>query len=612
MRLVKKNIPYSLLLATLLLLTGVAKAQSTDEKLAIMFFQDKDYEKAAAIYERLYDERPGYNYYTYLFYCYSELNDLKRAEKIVRRQMKQEPASPRYKVDLGFIYSRQNEPAKAEKIYKEVLEDLPADRNLIVDAANAFQIRREAEYAIQVYQKGKALLNGTYPFSIEISYIYQAAGDINGMTEELLNYIDFDMTKVNVVQDRMQDALSNDTDGSKHDIFRKALLRRIQKFPDRTYYSEIMIWYSVQQRDFDLALTQAKSLDRRLNEDGRRVYEIARFCVTNEAWDVAVEAYRFVINRGKENPYYLPSRIELLNAYYLKITGNYAHITPDLADLEREYTTTLTELGHGVATITLMRNLAHLDAFYLDKAAPAIALLEEALVMPGTTPQQKAECKIELGDIYVFTGEVWEATLLYSQVDKAFKNDPLGYLAKLKNAKLSFYIGEFNWAKAQLDVLKAATERLICNDALELSLTIGDDLEEDTTGTALKIYSRAELLEFQNKDDQALALLDSISLSGTPTTLFDEVLYKKAEIHIKKGNYILADTLLGTVYYQYPKEVMADNALYLRAQLNEKQMNNKTRAMELYQDLLTLFPGSLYADDARKRFRILRGDNVNP
>lgn len=40
--------------------------------------------------------------------------------------------------------------------------------------------------------------------------------------------------------------------------------------------------------------------------------------------------------------------------------------------------------------------------------------------------------KLDLGDFYLISGDVWEATLLYSQVDKAMKDEPLGEEARLK------------------------------------------------------------------------------------------------------------------------------------------------------------------------------------
>ena len=91
--------------------------------------------------------------------------------------------------------------------------------------------------------------------------------------------------------------------------------------------------------------------------------------------------------------------------------------------------------------------------------------------------QDKAELKLKLADIYLYKDEVWEATLLYSQVDKSMKEEPLGHEARFKNAQLRYFIGEYEWAESQLKVLKAATSKLIANDAMTLSLVIKDNYE---------------------------------------------------------------------------------------------------------------------------------------
>jgi len=279
--------------------------------------------------------------------------------------------------------------------------------------------------------------------------------------------------------------------------------------------------------------------------------------------------------------------------------------------MKQDYALLLTELGKTPFTIPLILNLAHLQAFYLGETNDAVELLLQAISIPKVTLAKQAECKLELADIYLFSDEQWEATLLYSQVEKTFKNEPLGHEAKFRNARLSFYIGEFGWALAQLDVLKAATSKLIANDALELSLLISDNIEEDSLTVPLSMYAKADLLEFRNRDQDALAVLDSISILYPMHSIADNVLFKKAEIFSKNGKFDMAATSYTEIIEKYPDDLLADDALYNLAGLYEYQLNNKGKAMEQYEKILTQYPGSLYVVDARKHFRALRNDPVN-
>jgi tetratricopeptide (TPR) repeat protein len=279
--------------------------------------------------------------------------------------------------------------------------------------------------------------------------------------------------------------------------------------------------------------------------------------------------------------------------------------------MKNDYTLLLDELGKTTFSIPLILNLAHLQAFYLGETDEATELLLQAIAMPNVPLPDQASCKLELADIYLFSGEQWEATLLYSQVEKTFKNEPLGHEAKFRNARLSFYIGEFDWARGQLDILKAATSKLIANDALELSLLISDNIEEDSVTTPLSMYAKADLLEFRNLDNEALVVLDSVITLYPMHSIVDNALFKKAEISLKNGKYDLAATYYSEIIEKYPTDLLADDAMYNLAGLCENHLNDKTKAMQLYEKILTQYPGSLYVVDARKHFRALRNDPVN-
>jgi TolA-binding protein len=281
-----------------------------------------------------------------------------------------------------------------------------------------------------------------------------------------------------------------------------------------------------------------------------------------------------------------------------------------LEKLEKKYHTTLEELGKNRFTIALMRDFANLYAFMLYDTDKAIALLTEALQIGGIGQRNMAECKLDLADILLFTGDVWEATLLYSQVEKEFPNEPIGHEAKFRNARLSFYIGEFAWARAQLNVLRAATSKLIANDAMALSLLIKDNIDPDSTYEALSYFARAELHSYRNRDEQALLVLDSLMDKFPYHPIHDNVLFKKAEISIRQLEFTEAGNHLQQIVNQYPDGLVADKALFRLAEVYEIYLNDPEKAMEYYKELMLKYPASLKAAPARQRFRALRGDVV--
>ena len=581
---------------------------NTDDQLANQFFQTKEFAKAAEIYERLYEKKPTTNNYFYYFFCLIEKKEFGKAEKLIKSAMNADQDALKYVVDLGYLYFREGDQEKSKKHYEEALKKLPANQQQVFDLANAFIIRNENDYAIRTYLKGRQLLNNSYTFSFELAAIYERMGDFTGMLGEYFILLESNKTYLQTVEDRLQNTLANDVDGSRNEMFRKYLLEKAQKEPDKSWYSEMLWWYSVQEKDFGMALIQAKSLDRRLKEDGNRVSQLAQLCTSNQDYASAIEAYKYLIAKGKDFPFYYNSRSELLKTLFLQAVSQHDPARKDLIELEKEFEMEINAIGENANSASLKKNLAHLDAFYLGKSEQAISLLTRLCEMNNLDAKTQAECKLELADILLFTNDVWEATLLYQQVYKDFKNDAIGELAKFKNAKLSYYIGEFKWAQTQLDILKAATSRLIANDAMALSLVISENFDTDSNTVALGFYSRADLLEYRNEDELAFKTLDSISSFFNYHTIFDEMLLMKANIRIKQGRYSDADTLLGELVTKYPEDVLADLALITRARLNETSLKNTTAAMAFYEELLTKYPGSIYTIEARKRFRSLRGD----
>lgn len=253
-----------------------------------------------------------------------------------------------------------------------------------------------------------------------------------------------------------------------------------------------------------------------------------------------------------------------------------------------------------------MRNYANILAFYVYDIQKAADILYDIVDMKGAAKKDIDAVKLELGDILIFGGEMWESALLYMQVEKANKNDIIGAMAKLKNAKLSYYKGDFEWAKSQLDVLRASTSKLVANDAMQLSLLISDNMEDDSTYTSLEYFAKADLLIYQNKFEQAWIYFDSILETNLSHALFDEVLMRKAQIALKQNNFLQADTLLQKIVDFYGSDILADDALFMLGDIYETKLNDTVKAKEYYEKILLDYSASLYVVEARKRYNKLK------
>lgn len=606
-----KKLKYILLLFTFAFLHLNTSAQTnTDLQLAQQFYDNKEFDKALDYYEKLYNKVSSEEFYTPYLNCLLELKEFKTAEKVIKKQIKRNPERPDLFIDLGSLYERSEDPGKAKNTWELAIKSIKHDDQVFI-VAKAFIAIKQYDYAILTYLRGRKMSENDYPYSFELADVYAIKGDKMAMINEYLDVLESQDSYIQSVQNALQTSFGNEADSKQNELLKGELLKRIAKNPDKTILSELLIWMQIQQKDFEGAFVQAKALDKRKKEDGNRIMNLAKLCTQNESYDVAVKAYQYVISKGVDNFFYANARMELLDVSYQKIVlkGNYNLI--DLTELEKNYQITIAELGKSANTAPLFKKLAHLQAFYLNKPADAITLLEEAITLPQLSLPIQAECKLELADILLMTGDIWEASLRYSQVEKSFKYDAIGQEAKFRNARISYYTGDFMWAQAQLDVLKGATAKLIANDAMDLSLLISDALAIDTNIAPLMIFSRADLLAFQNKDEQAKITLDSINTLFPNHALADDILYRKAQIELKHTRYTEAAAYYDTIVKNYGDDILADDALFKLAGLNENQFKNLEKAKELYQQLLIKYPGSLYVVEARKRFRKLRGDAIN-
>jgi tetratricopeptide (TPR) repeat protein len=588
------------------------RAQTTDEQLAAQYFQQGDYVRATLYYERLYKRTPGSFYYEQYFKCLTGQKEYGSAEKLVKDQLKRYGNDPRYMVDLGGLYRMMGEDEKAEQQYDKAIKELPANASTVRQVANAFVRANETDRALRTYERGSRLVQDEVGFQSEMAELYAAKGDIPAMVRSYLDLLTVNEGYLQQVQSGLGRSIDLAARDARSDALRTELLRRIQREPDNVLLAELLIWMYTQQKDWTAALVQSKALDKRLQENGQRLLELGALAAGARDYSAAVRCYEYALELGRTKPAYADARMGLIQALDAQVAQQAEPPLEDLHRLEATYLQALEELGRTVRTVDLLQGLANLQAYYLGMRTQAITTLQEAIALPSLDPKRQAALKLLLGDVYVLGNDIWEASLLYSQVDLAYKHDMLGHDARLRNAKVSFYAGDLLWCQAQLDVLKASTSKLIANDAMELSLLIGDNIGADSNSAPLHSFARAQLLTFQHNYPQALLVLDSLDLAFPMHSIADEVLFERFRIAKLRREFPTAAGHLQKLLELYPLDILADNALYQLGILCEEHLQDPEKARGYFERLLFEQPGSIFVPDARERYRRLRGDTPPP
>jgi tetratricopeptide (TPR) repeat protein len=595
----------------LALLPSFSFAQSTDEQLADYYFENGQYEQALLYYEKLYKtNRSGKIYQNYLQTLVA-LGNFDEAEKLIKKKLKSANNSSDAYMELGELYQQFDKPQEAGEAFDAALKELQPGRSNTIRLGNAFIKLGQYEFALATYEKGRKQATDGYGFHYELANLQGIMGEYEAMITSFLDLLLESPNYIQTVQNSIDRNLNIQENRENADMVKIQLLKQSQKYPNESIYTELLIWLFGQRKDFASALVQAISLDKRLGENGFRLMDIGRLAMNNDDLLTARKAYESVVSKGPSGDYFITARTELLQVMRSEVLSNPRHTGDQVRALKEAYILALQEMGESAQTAVLIKELAHVEAFFLNETGKAVERLYTAIEIPGLYPNVKALIKLELGDVLLFEGAIWEASLLYSQVELDFKEDVLGHEAKFRNAKISYYTGDFQWAQAQLDVLKSSTSKLISNDAIDLSLLITDNLALDTITDPMLRFARADLLAYQNRQEESFLVLDSILSLYPMHSLTDEIYLLKAEVLEKKGDFQGAMEYYQKIIDVHFHDILADDAIFALASINEKAIGNTEEAMRLYEKILMEYPGSLFVIEARKRFRALRGDDIN-
>ena len=594
------------LLVILLFFTSFAFSQQIDQKSAYQYYINGEYENAIISYKELIDKRFSPSYFIPYYSSLLKVKNFKLAESFAKNLTKKYPGNLQYKIGVILATNRSGNIKKSKFLYSKFLNKMGGGRSQAISAASFFSRYEFYEEALEIYKLSKEI-NPKNNFGVQKAQLYSKMGEVELMIKEFLSEMENNPSQSKMVTAKIQKFIDNDGIQSEknYSLVKKLLLLKVNNEEDRTDFSEMLIWLFMQNNRFKMALVQAKAVDRRTNSNGEIVYDLAETFLDNEDFELAVQAYNYVISRGKNNLLYIDANINRLFA----LTKDFSKKGKDYSILNDDYKELIKELGANNKTVILYTNFAHFNAFYLHDLVAAENLLIDAMLISAIDDMDLAECKMEYADILLLKGNVWQSMLYYSQVEKDFKEHPIGHEAKLRRAKISYYQGDFRWAQAQLESLKASTSKFISNNAMELSLLITDNFNLDTTEIPMKIFAKADLLLYQQKYEDALLKYDSILNRFNGHALTDEIYMRKADIYVRSGQIENALKYYKKIDEDWSFDILADDALYKQAKIYDDMLNDSKSALLSYNKILIDYNSSIFVEESRRRIRELSKDN---
>lgn len=577
-------------------------ALSQTDAVAKEYFKNGDYQKALIEYEKLYSKSPSnITYINQIVSSYQQLEQYEEAETFLKKLMAR-IKYPAFIVELGYNYQLKNDLVKAEFHYQEAIASVELKASNVFAVARTFQNHSLLEEAIISYEKAMAL-NPDFNFNLQLAQIYGEQGNVEKMFQNYIDFAESNPSALSNIKRAINEFVSEDSNNESNILLRKILLKKLQQEPN-LLWNELLSWLFIQQKDFRKAFIQEKAIFNRQPESLHRIEELASISSNENNNEVAIEIYNYIINTAQETETILEAHYNLLQLETKESSKD------NFSSIKTKYSELLRKFGVQAQTLDLQIAYAHFMAFFLNQSEEASRFLESTLKL-SLTELEKAKVKLELGDILVLQEKFNQALIYYTQIQRNLKNSTISQEARYKVAKASYYKGDFKWAESQLKILKASTSQLIANDALDLKLIISDNKYEDSLQTALKLYAKADLLSFQNRNEESIALLYKILNDHKKEPIVAQTLYKQALLFKLKSQFEKALVNYERIISDFRDGILIDDAYFNLAEIYENHLNMPEKAKALYEQIIFNHADSIYFVDARKRFRALRGDAIN-
>ncbi len=586
----------------LLFLLSITSVNAQRDLIAKNYFDQGEYEKALALYDKLYKKTNRIDYFRAIVASHQQLENYKQAELLLKEKLNSQKISPQLFIELGYNYSLQEKDSLANANYNKAIESLRTNVVYAYSIGDTFEKYSLLEQAVTTYELSMEI-NPEKDFSYQLARLYGEQGNLEKMFSSYLELIKKNQTFRSFAERNFSLYITEDPLNEANILLKKALLKKLQKNPN-VMYNELLSWLFIQQKEFKKAFTQEKAIYKRMGDgDMGGIIDLAFIAIVDEDYENATDIVNYLI----ENATTPEAKIEG-HQHLMKINIKTSS-KKDYSKIEKQYEELLDEFGRGKNTYRLQIDYNYFLAFQFQKKEIAISNLKK-LSKESLSNYQEARVKMQLADILVFDQKFNQALIYYSQIEKKVKGDKLAQEARFKIAKTSYYKGDFIWAQVQLDVLKKSASQLIANDAMQLSLMIKDNSLEDSTQTALKLYARADLLELQKNETEAISVLKEILENHKGEKIEDEALLKIGELYEIKKEYTKAEASYLALIQFYNEDILADDAHYHLAKLYETKLAQPEKAKQYYEQIIFNFADSIYFVEARKKYRLLRGDEI--
>ena len=582
--------------------------QTARFQLAESFIRSGQYERAIPVLQDLMTEdSTSHVFYVKLKESYEAVKRYDSAIDLIDQKIRSSPASPVFwseKARFLFLADRADE---ARATWDRALETAPQARSTYRVVEQSMLQARLYEDAIDILLLGRTRLSDNNLFHQELGQLYGLTSQHDLAMKEYLGLLADDERQLSVVRNHVL-RFSSQPGVLAAGVAETKMM--VADNPTNRTFRELLAWLLLESDEYEDALNATRALDRLAGQTGAELFTFAGKAAGAGQYNIALEAYQDILDRYAESVMAPEAQKGIGDMYLLQseIVTATDEINRDMSRNALDaYITFLNAYptNNRVAEVILEAAKILIDPLGdLDEARKYIARLKEEF----PTRRETDSADYLLARLAIQEGNLTEALSTLVSLEDRLRVGDLAEEARFQRSMVHFYRGEFEAAKTFVDVLKENTSTDIANNAIEMVILLNESMGPDSTNAPLTKLAEAMLLLEQKDSARALSAIDSLLLHYPAHATAASARFVKAEIFVADGQFEEAVDELMQIPLAHPRSYLCDKSIFQAAELSTKFLGDNERAIELYTRVVTEYPGSVFASEARTRARLIRGD----
>lgn len=587
--------------------------------LANQFQRSGNFEKAAEIYQELYNVQPWNN--NVLIQYNNVLIQLKRydeAIEILNKRLEQKPTDLSTYGMLGTTYYTKGDHKVAEDVWRKGISTKP-EAETVYRVISRYAVQTRAfDLAIEFLKTGQSMSSNPQTYSYELANLYQATMNFGSATKEYCRILVTNPQQVSSIKKNISRYL--ETHGALD-----ASIDAVEQFlsdQKNNVITELLAFLYSYKGENEKAFSLIVELDKATQDNGVLIFNFAEKSFKNKEYLPANIGYKFILENYPDSPFLTSTKIgyaksldlivttetEKLNDWkpisYLDTTGSYVYrkvikeyIPFTKNSLQNKY---YTEVCHRVGFI-YRYNLGDEDRaqLFFNKVFEY-------------SPNSKFGylSKLELISMEIEKGNLDNCESYYNAISNSGGiPQELKSESKFKHAKVAFWKNDFEMAAKLLNDISTNLKDNSANNSIEFAMVL-TMLKNDSLGLA--DLAEADFLITQKKYEKAAQKFSKIS-ENTNMILSEIAKFRYAEVLTALNQYEKAQNVLSEIIEKSTFPVYSDKAVFFSAEIYFNGLADYESAQKGYEKILESFPNSIYFSRSREMINLIlmeKSDNI--